>query len=99
MRSARRPNRDVPITILRNGVESTRQVSIAVARERKYGDIGEIGVLPKANPYIRAVNPGSAAEKAGLKVKDIIEAVNGEPVAVTMQLQQAIAKHPEKRSR
>jgi regulator of sigma E protease len=90
-----RPNREVPITVLRDGVESTRQVSVGVARERKYGDIGEIGVLPKANPYIRALNPGSAAEKAGLKVKDVIEAVNGEAVAVTTQLQQAIAKHPE----
>ncbi len=90
-----RPNREVPITILRDGVESTRQVAVAVAREQKYGDIGEIGVLPKANPYIRALSPGSAAEKAGLKVKDIIEAVNGEAVAVTTQLQEAIAKHPE----
>jgi regulator of sigma E protease len=42
-------------------------------------EMGDIGVLPEMHPQIRAVTPGSPAEKAGLRAGDTIVAVDGEP--------------------
>jgi regulator of sigma E protease len=90
-----RPNREVPFTILRDGEEITKQIGVTAARERRFGDIGEVGVLPNVHPNIRALSPGEPAEKAGLKIGDVVLAVDGETIAVSSQLRDAIAKHPE----
>lgn len=42
--------------------------------------------------YLSRVNPGSAAEDAGLRVNDVITSVNGNPVNSTPELQEQVAQ-------
>ena len=79
----RRPNRDLSVTVLRDGQNVT--TNVRPVAEGKY-EVSEIGVLPDANPVITRVLAGDRAEKAGLKAGDIILAVNGERMATRMQL-------------
>ena len=57
-------------------------------------EIGDVGVLPDAHPRIRQVVAGEAAERAGLKVGDVVVAVDGRPMTFSGELKQAIASHP-----
>jgi len=85
-----RPNRDLPITVLREGHEVT--LNVRSDAEGPY-DIGRIGVYPKkVNPRVQAVNPGEPAERAGVKAGDLVLAVDGRPVAFASQLSDAIAE-------
>lgn len=43
--------------------------------------------------YIGAVSKGQAAEKAGIKVGDVIVAINGQKVKNTAELQEQVARH------
>jgi regulator of sigma E protease len=52
----------------------------------------EIGAGPQLLPQIGSVNPGSPAEKAGLKPGDVVVAVAGQPVFTPEELMQAIQK-------
>ena len=79
----RRPNRDMSVTVLRDGQNVT--MNVRPVAEGKY-EVSDIGVLPDANPVITRVLTGDRAEKAGLKAGDIILAVNGERMATRMQL-------------
>ena len=79
----RRPNRDISVTVLRDGQNVT--TNVRPVAEGKY-EVSDIGVLPDANPVITRVLAGDRAEKAGLKAGDIILAVNGERMATRMQL-------------
>jgi regulator of sigma E protease len=89
-----KPDREVSIGLLRNGMETTRQVTPSVIKHSRF-EFGDIGVLPNVHPYVRSVQPGSAAEKAALKSDDVVLAVNDQPIAFSYQLKEAIAKHPE----
>ena len=89
-----RPNREIPIGLLRNGLEITRQVTPLTQPSQSRFEIGEIGVLPAVHPHIRAVNAGAPAEKAGLKPNDIVLTVEGETMTFASQLREAIAKRP-----
>ena len=89
----RRPNRDMSVTVLRNGQNVTMNV-VPVA-EGRY-EVSDIGVLPDANPIITRVLSGDQAEKAGLKAGDIILAVNGERMATRMQLIDVISRSANK---
>jgi regulator of sigma E protease len=40
-------------------------------------DFGDIGVGPDVHPQVRAVTPGSPAERAGLRAGDVVVAMNG----------------------
>ena len=42
-----------------------------------------------------SVQPGGAAEKAGIKTGDVVLAVDGQPITFSYHLKDAIAKHPE----
>jgi len=55
-------------------------------------DAWELGVGPTLTPQIGAVNPGSPAETAGLRVGDWVLAVAGQPVFTPDELMQAIQK-------
>jgi regulator of sigma E protease len=57
-------------------------------------EVWEIGAGPRLTPYIGAVNPGSPAERAGLKPGDQVLAVAGQPVFTPEELMQAIQKRP-----
>ena len=83
-----RPDRDVSITLLRDG--QTRSVTVRPAADRRF-QVGTIGVLPKSNPIVASVNAGEPAERAGLKPGDIVLAVNGEQMATREQLINAIS--------
>ena len=80
-----RPNREVTITLDRDGRELARQVTPLSAPENKY-EIGDIGVWPDAHPNVPKVTPGEPADKAGIKPGDVILAINGEPVVLPSQL-------------
>ena len=80
-----RPNREVTITLDRDGRELARQVTPVSAPENKY-EIGDIGVWPDAHPNVPKVTPGEPADKAGIKPGDVILAINGEPVVLPSQL-------------
>ena len=79
----RRPNRDMSVTVLRDGQNLT--MNVRPVAEGKY-EVSDIGVQPKANPEIMRVIAGDRAEQAGLKAKDVILAVNGEAMATRAQL-------------
>ena len=89
-----KPDREIEIGLLRDGLEQTRKVTPTVVRQNRF-EFGDIGVLPKVNPYVRSVQPGGAAESAGIKNGDIVIAVDGKPITFSYQLKEAIAKHPE----
>ncbi|MCK7461334.1 MAG: PDZ domain-containing protein [Sphingobacterium sp.] len=57
--------------------------------------IGDIGVLPKVHPSIRSLEAERPADKAGLKVEDVVLALDGEPIVFSGQLSAEIRKHPE----
>lgn len=89
-----KPNREITISLIRDGAEVTRKVTPLPARESRF-EIGEIGVLPNVHPRIRAVNRGEAADRAGLEPGDVVLAVNGEPITFSSQLKRAIEKHAD----
>ena len=84
------PDRELTLTALRDGRVSTVTVrSVADARDQS----GVIGVLPDMHPYVFYVEPGSRAEKAGLKVDDVIISIDGEWTAFQEQVIGAIARN------
>jgi regulator of sigma E protease len=89
-----KPNREVSIGLLRNGLEQTRKVTPSVVGQSRF-EFGDIGVLPNVHPHVGEVSKGSAAERAGLRTDDLVLAVDGQPITFSYQLKQAIAKHPD----
>ena len=91
---ASRANRDVPIGLLRNGLDITRKVTPVQAAGESRFEVGDIGVLPNVHPHVPSVNPGEPADRAGIKPGDVIVAVEGQPITFASQLKEAIAKRP-----
>jgi len=89
-----RANREIEIKFLRNGLEASRTMTPAVVGQSRI-EFGEIGVLPGVHPHVRSVQPGGAAEKAGLLADDTVLAVDRQPITFSYQLKEAIAKRPE----
>jgi regulator of sigma E protease len=89
-----KPDREVELGLLRDGLEQTRRVTPAVIRQNRF-EFGDIGVLPNVHPFVRSVQLGGAAEAAGIKTGDVVLAVNGQPITFNYHLKEAIAKHPE----
>jgi len=87
-----RADRDVPITLLREGREMVLTVKPEAQTKMR---IGDIGVLPNVHPGIRSVDANSPADKAGIKVGDVVLALNGDPIIFSGQLSAEIRKHPE----
>jgi len=85
-----RPNREVTLTVLRDGRAST--VTVKTVSEGRY-EMGDIGVFPDTHPYVFYVEPGSRAEKAGLKPDDIILTIDGEWIAYQEQVINAISRN------
>ena len=92
---SQRANRATALKIVRNGAEITREVTPTVAPNESKFEIGEIGVLPNVHPHIRTVQPGGAAEKAGLKANDKVVTINGATITAGSELKEAIASHPD----
>ena len=88
-----RPDRDVALTLLRDG--RTEAVTVRPAAEGRF-EVGDIGVLPDVSPSVRSVNPGEPADRAGVRAGDVIYAVNGERVIFARQLAEAISRNAGK---
>jgi regulator of sigma E protease len=78
-----RANRDVAVTVLRDG--QALSVTVRPDPQTRF-EIGTIGVLPDVNPIIHSVIEGDPADRAGLRKGDVIVAVNGERIALPGQL-------------
>ena len=85
-----RANREVTITLLRDG--QTRSFTVRPESETRF-EVGNIGVLPNSNPIVSSVIAGEAAEKAGLHAGDVVLAVNGERMATRTQLIDVISRN------
>jgi regulator of sigma E protease len=81
-------NRDIPITVLRDGAQKTFRVTPTPQTRFEFGDIG---VLPDVHPFVADVFAGQPAEKAGIKPKDKVIAVDGQRVTFPRQLSEAIS--------
>lgn len=93
--AARRPN-------LPQGFDALDELPLPFAQQPYLGvryelitpELAEAESLPlQSGALIRAVTPGSPAERAGLAAGDIIEAVNGQPVDAANPLRQLILAH------
>lgn len=84
-------NREVPIELLREGRPMT--VKVTPAPQTKY-EVGDIGILPNVHPRIRGIVAGEPAEKAGLKLGDVVLSLNGQPMTFSSDLSEGIAKYP-----
>ena len=87
-----RANREVPIGLLRNGLDVTLKVTPVPPPGESRFEIGDIGVLPNVHPHVPSVNPGEPASRAGIKPGDVIVSVDGETINFATQLKEAIAK-------
>ena len=85
-----RADRDVPLRVLRDGVEQ-RITARPVAQGRF--QVGDLGVLPDVHPLVSAVVPGSRAEQAGLQRGDVLLAINGERMVFSSDVVEVITKN------
>jgi regulator of sigma E protease len=83
--------REVAVEVIRDG--HTVPLAVTPDAQTKY-EIGDIGVFPDVHPSIVQVVTGEAAEKGGLKPGDVVLAFNGRTITFSIQLTDAIAKHP-----
>jgi len=95
MAVAGRPNREVDVTVLREGREHHLKVTPDLTELRTRGnarfDIGTIGALPDVYPSVASFVPGKPAESSGLKVGDTILAVDGERMVFESQARKTIS--------
>ena len=68
------------ISIVVRGARGERTLQIIPDAETEF-EMGNLGVGPLMQPQIRSVASGEPADMAGLKVGDVIEAVEGVPVS------------------
>jgi regulator of sigma E protease len=86
-------NRDVQLTVVRDGREEN--VTVRPEPQTRF-EFGDIGVLPDVYPSIESVFPGDPAEQAGLKAGDRILAIGGRRVVFSRHVQEQIAQHAGK---
>jgi len=85
----RNVGKEVPITFTRMG----RDIDVRMRLEPVSTFNGpEIGVEPDVYPVVRQMSAGDPAEKAGVRVGDVIRAVDGQRVAFAGDLAEAISK-------
>jgi regulator of sigma E protease len=95
---AGRPEREVDVTVIRNGREERLRVrpDLKEVRTRNNArfEIGNIGVLPDSSPIIATVVAGRPAEAAGLKVGDVLVAIDGQRLVSASQVSEFITSKP-----
>ncbi len=84
-----KPDREVQLTIVRDGRE--QRLTVRPKGETRY-QVGDIGVLPDVYPYIDLVFAGDPAEQAGLKAGDQILSINGQRVVFSGHVQRLISE-------
>ena len=85
-----RAKREVTIGFVRDGRPG--RVTVVPAGQGEY-QIGNLGIQPAVRPEVVSVNKGQPADQAGLKVGDVVVAVDGTPDASYEQLLDAIKRH------
>jgi regulator of sigma E protease len=95
-----RPEREVPIVVMRNGREEhfTIRVDLTELRTRNNTrfEIGTIGVLPDVYPEILNVVKDGQADRAGIKVGDAIVSINGKRMVFSSQVVEEITANVNK---
>jgi regulator of sigma E protease len=86
-----KPDRDVALTLVRNGRTVTTTVRPVAQGRFEIGNIGALG--KKMHPVVSSTIAGDRAEQAGLKTGDIVLSVNSEPMATRQQLIDAISRN------
>ena len=98
MAVAGRPEREVDVVVARNGREQRLRVrpdlTKLTTRNNATFEVGTIGVMPDVYPYVTAFVAGKPAESSGLKVGDVILAIDGERMVYMMQALETISKKP-----
>ena len=89
--------RTLALTVRRDGVEQSLSVTPrrTVVRDpifREAREAWEIGASAQLTPQIGSVTPGAPAEKAGLRVGDLVRAVAGQPVYSPDEMMQTIQR-------
>ena len=84
-----RADRETEIGVLREGKQFT--VKATPNPQTKF-EIGEIGVYPDTHPLVGALLPGAPAQRAGLKVGDVIMRVDGATITLREQLIASVSK-------
>lgn len=74
-----RAEREISV-VVRDPSGEQRTLRVTPDTQTKF-EIGNIGVRPATSPQIRGVLPGEPADGAGILTGDVIEAVEGEPMA------------------
>ena len=93
-----RREREVDVTVLRNGREEQLKVTPELRELRTRSDarfeVGSIGVMPDVYPVVDSLLAGKSAEAAGLKPGDVLLAVDGERLVFASQLAPIVSKKP-----
>ena len=96
MAVASRPEKDVEVTVVRDGREEHLQVRPDLTELRTRGDarfeVGTIGALPDVYPSVRSTVAGSPAEAAGFKPGDVILSVDGTRVVFQSMVIDIVSK-------
>lgn len=87
--------RPLDLVVRRDGAAQTFTVTprLTTVRDPIFRDPKEawdLGIGPQLTPQIGSINPGSPAEKAGLRPGDHVKVVAGQPVFTPEELMQAI---------
>lgn len=87
----------VPVVVLRDGKElalntkPTRPEKTVLTRRKTR----EMGIAPATTPFVGDLIPGGPGAVAGLKKRDFITHVNGEPLLTTSGISDYFADHPD----
>lgn len=73
-----RPEREIPV-VVRGADGRERTLQVTPDAQTRF-EIGDVGVGPALFPQVARTNPDQPADRAGIRVRDVIEAVDGELV-------------------
>ena len=84
-------DRDVQLTIVRDGRDE--QMIVRPLAQGRW-EVGDIGVLPDVYPHVSGVVTGGPAERAGMKPGDVLLAINNQRVVFSGDVVDLISANP-----